>query len=289
MKRYTAISFFLLSLHFLNAREINPKRFSFAALLCPELSYYKSKTSQLVRPDASELLGLGWGWAGITSSWNYGLKISCTFTDQFSMSTGFFSSKTGSTIKFNSKPTSYYYSKTTGPISVSLIDSSYGLKNPDQDYFRLYERKYAVNYFMVPLSFRYNILGKEKKSACYYTLGTQFYFLRSANIQDDGQVIKNLSRTSKYLYFDKADDMNKFLVSITLGCDAEAYLGKNIFLLYGAQIGKGLSNTVKESSNYLMDEKETKLSFAKNGHAVPLNQKFFLNTFTLHLGLSFSF
>lgn len=287
MKNIITISFIVLTLQILNAGEIKPKRLVISTMLCPEWNYYKSNTDGLRRKDKSEMLGLGLGMAGINSAWNYGLGTSFGFSSRFLISTGFFESKTGSTIEFN-KPTTYYYNSSTGFTPIESIDSSYGLKNANISYYHHKSRKYSANYFMVPLSFCFNVLPAKSKFKQWISIGIRFYRLRNASSVDFVEIVTNNKSSYKSQNTDISSDMNKVLIAITAGIVNEVYLNNEFSFLWGLELGKGLSNPVKTSSNYLMDENKSLSSFKRNGNATPLLEDFKLNTITLNLGISYS-
>jgi hypothetical protein len=282
------IIFALVSFH-LCAQEDSTSRWSVGIEFNPEFSWYKTSQSNYQRPNSSYALSLGLGLGGVIVAPTVGLHGKYKINDRFSVSTGISYGKRGG--RFELRDSTMIYAYGSHLIPVAEIDSNYRNSSPWITECRLTDRKYKSTYAIVPVLLRVKAIQKGNMSL-HVVGGVQLQFRSNSTFED--QVYPWNDTANRYdglftVFHDIEDEMNDFLVALSIGTEWEINLGEHLVFTNGWHYTRGLTNPVSRFSKYNMDERRTEESFATNGKPVASEQKFHMNSLGPTFGLYYRF
>lgn len=260
--------------------------------ILPELSWYKSLTDGVKRKNLFGTFGTGMGLGGTHTAINFGLNFLYQIEPRWSVKAMLFINQNGGKMAFRNFNETYFVEQ-ENRIEVNSIDSSFILSHPDITKYSLIERKYKSFYYAVELLVRYRLTPVKRNTSFNLFIGPAVYSQGRTMAED--AVAKGTPADSNYysgaanITSDISRDMNETLYAAILGFEGDLYINHNFLFSIGWQYYFGVSNVLRSSSRYVMNESESLNSLRKGGTAIAFDQNYLLRGIGIRIGMCYSF
>ena len=230
------------------------KNFRFGGTALPSIYWYKPDNLKKFAKDGSVF--------------KFGFLINgeYSFSQNFAIGFGLGLGSAGGKIAFTDTAR-YFFSDDA---IIKLSDTS-GLKGKYESY-KLNNRNYSASYFLIPISLkmRTNEIGYLR-----YFFEPRFNIgIRKKVLANDDVYSYKTKQTSTQSDLDITKDMSLFRFSATLSAGGEYYLSGSTAIVFAIGYDYGLSNVVKNSSDFLLRSNFSALPQKNTQHGVILSVGF---------------